>query len=68
MFILSCVLSFVLGSLLVLAHAYKRKVDADLNEVYALTSFNNRLADHVEDILKDDTLTLDQKFKITFFG
>ena len=68
MFIIYCVLAFILGSLLVIVHAYKRKVDADLDEVYALTSFNNRLADHVEDILKDDTLTLDQKFKITFLG
>ena len=68
MLILSCVLSFILGSLLAIMHAYKRKVDADLDEVYALTSFNNRYADHVEDILKDDTLTIDQKFKITYFG
>lgn len=68
MLIIAFVLTFILSALLVAVIAYMRKVNNDLNEVYSTTSFSNRLADHVEAILKDDSLTTDEKFKITYFG
>ena len=68
MLIIAFVLTFILSALLVATIAYMRKVNNDLNEIYSVTSFSNRLADHVEAILKDDSLTIGEKFKITYFG